>query len=246
MLAIGDAEKDSLIEACQRNAWLKHGGIPWEDDPYLEDYPYEFSRAESIEALKGFFEHGNWALRQGVLFGDLAFINQINGGDEWWVLKNLGEGSWLDFESMNMGAIAKDSSDFIRNVAGMQLATEDECRTKEYCAPRTEMIWQGDAFPFDGEGYVIASDGDFTIAVNASRIGHMLQITGPDGSFMPEHSSEDSTLLQTIKAQVEAACEYAKDQSLTRLNERAQDAIRASENQRSAERFIDNTKRAER
>ena len=33
--------------------------------------------------LKLFFEHGNWSIRQGVVYQDLFFCNQVNGGDEW-------------------------------------------------------------------------------------------------------------------------------------------------------------------
>ena len=76
-------EHDSLVEKCQENGWLKRGGFDWQDDPWLEEYPYDFSRAPTIKDLADFFSSGNWAIRQGVLFGDLAFIQQINGGDEW-------------------------------------------------------------------------------------------------------------------------------------------------------------------
>ena len=50
------------------NSWLRRGGYPWQDDPYLEEYPYEFAKAGSVEELRGFFAHGNWALRQGIVY----------------------------------------------------------------------------------------------------------------------------------------------------------------------------------
>ena len=40
-----------------------------------------------MEELRGFFTHGNWALRQGIVYEDLAFVQQVDGGDEWWTLK---------------------------------------------------------------------------------------------------------------------------------------------------------------
>lgn len=41
-------EHDGLVEKCQENGWLKVGGFDWQDDPFLEEYPYEFSRTESV------------------------------------------------------------------------------------------------------------------------------------------------------------------------------------------------------
>ena len=121
-------EHDSLVEKCQKNGWLKRGGFDWQDDPWLEEYPYEFSRASTIKDLADFFSNGNWAIRQGVLFGDLAFIQQVNGGDEWWTLKRCPDGSWLDFESYTMNYILPDMSRFTQAIASMQLATPDECK----------------------------------------------------------------------------------------------------------------------
>ena len=75
--------KRELADKCQENGWLRRGGYPWQDDPYLEEYPYEFAKAGSVEELRGFFAHGNWALRQGIVYEDLAFVQQVDGGDEW-------------------------------------------------------------------------------------------------------------------------------------------------------------------
>ena len=74
-----------LVETCQKNIWLRVNGAPFEDDPCLElDSPYEFCEFQDIDSLKLFFDHGNWSIRQGVLYKDLFFCNQVNGGDEWW------------------------------------------------------------------------------------------------------------------------------------------------------------------
>ena len=62
--------KRELADKCQENGWLRRGGYPWQDDPYLEEYPYEFAKAGSVEELRGFFAHGNWALRQGIVYED--------------------------------------------------------------------------------------------------------------------------------------------------------------------------------
>ncbi len=44
-------------------------------------------------------EHVSWAIRDGFLFEDMAFIQQGNGGDEYWTLINQ-NGKWIDYESV--------------------------------------------------------------------------------------------------------------------------------------------------
>ena len=83
-------EHEELVEKCQENGWLKVGGFDWQDDPFLEEYPYEFSRTDSVDRLREALGSGNWAIRQGFCYRDLAFIQQVNGGDEWWTLKRVG------------------------------------------------------------------------------------------------------------------------------------------------------------
>lgn len=127
-----DAETKELTSACQRNGWLMRGGYDWQDDPYLEDYPYEFCRAESIEDLTAFMAQGNWAIRQGILYEDLAFINQVNGGDEWWALKRTDDG-WLGFESASCAlVIERDPAEFAQMVACMNAATPEQCEHLDY------------------------------------------------------------------------------------------------------------------
>ena len=58
-------EHDGLVEKCQENGWLKVGGFDWQDDPFLEEYPYEFSRTDSVDRLREALGSGNWAIRQG-------------------------------------------------------------------------------------------------------------------------------------------------------------------------------------
>ena len=40
-----DETAAELVAKCQENGWLMRGGYPWQDDPYLEEYPYEFAKA---------------------------------------------------------------------------------------------------------------------------------------------------------------------------------------------------------
>ena len=79
------AEHGRLVELCQRNCWIKRHGLAFSGDPCLEaDSPYTFCRFRDIAMLRLFFEHGNWSIRQGVLYRDLFFCNQVNGGVRLW------------------------------------------------------------------------------------------------------------------------------------------------------------------
>lgn len=99
---------EQLKAACQNNMWLMIGGVDFEDDPCMEtDYDYTFITTDNPQALEAFFQHGNWCIRSGVIYKELAFINQINGGDEWWTLKNF-DGKWIAFESITFRRIIKD------------------------------------------------------------------------------------------------------------------------------------------
>ena len=121
-------EHDGLVEKCQENGWLKVGGFDWQDDPFLEEYPYEFSRTESVDRLREALGSGNWAIRQGFCYRDLAFIQQVNAGDEWWTLKRDGD-AWTSFESWSFGAIAQEPERFERAMRDMCEATPEQCRS---------------------------------------------------------------------------------------------------------------------
>ena len=124
-------EHEVLVEKCQENGWLKVGGFDWQDDPFLEEYPYEFSRTNSVDRLREALGSGNWAIRQGFCYRDLAFIQQVNGGDEWWTLKRDGD-AWTDFESWSFGAIAQEPERFERAMRDMCEATPGQCRSGEW------------------------------------------------------------------------------------------------------------------
>lgn len=131
MTAVDDETAAALTAKCQENGWLRIGGYDWQDDPFMEEYPYEFGELGSVEELREFARHGNWAIRQGVVYGDLAFIQQVNGGDEFWTLKHDGEG-WVDFESCSLGLMARDGAEFARVIAAMRNATPEACRRLTY------------------------------------------------------------------------------------------------------------------
>lgn len=171
-IRVDEETKDSLVAKCQENGWLKRGGYDWQDDPYLEEYPYEFARIEDMEALRQTLGGGNWAIRQGFLYKDLAFIQQVNGGDEWWTLKKTGDG-WLDFESWSFEGVAKDYHEFARAITSMHVATPEECKFLDYMRNYEDLMlppksWQASGLPEgwkwleydDGSGSLTAPDGE--------------------------------------------------------------------------------------
>ena len=108
------------------------------DDPCLEsDSSYTFCEYDDIAMLRLFFEHGNWSIRQGVIYRDLFFCNQVNGGDEWWTCRYDHEaGEYFPFESITMKAII-NKGEFEALLADMQSATVEQCKRLDY-AGRSE------------------------------------------------------------------------------------------------------------
>lgn len=124
-------EHELLEQKCQENGWLKRGGYDWQDDPFMEEYPYTFAKTESIDNLRSALGGGNWAIRQGFVYEDLAFVQQVNGGDEWWTCKRFGD-EWVDFESWSFGRIAQEPAEFENAILHMQHATKEECLSLRY------------------------------------------------------------------------------------------------------------------
>lgn len=93
-------EKEDLIAICQKNGWLKYDGYEFQDGSFSEEeYGYNYLRCERCLDLMNHLEHVSWAIRDGFLFKDMAFIQQVNGGDEYWTLINH-NGEWIDYESV--------------------------------------------------------------------------------------------------------------------------------------------------
>ena len=109
---LGIFNKKELVNLCQQNDWLKHGGVVFREDPFMEsDYKYNFTRFTDLKELKRFFAYGNWAIRVGVVYETLCFINQDNGGDEWWTIKKFGD-QLIGFESISWEHIIEDNEKF--------------------------------------------------------------------------------------------------------------------------------------
>ena len=122
-----------LEKKCQDNHWLRNRDL--EDGIYTQyptyDYSYSCYVCESVKELKECFRWGNWSIRQCFIYENLAFINQINGGDEWWTLKKFKDGRLLAFESCSF--LRYDGvNEFEDHIQDMLKATYEQCRTLTY------------------------------------------------------------------------------------------------------------------
>lgn len=144
--AVDRVTRNSLVDKCQENGWLAKGGYPWQDDPYLEDYPYAFFETDSLDCLRDFFRYGNWAIRQGIVYRGLAFIQQVDGGDEWWTLKRVGSAGeasdWLAFESWSFCEATEDAHRFSDAITSMIAASSEECSRLDYRLPLLDEPWK--------------------------------------------------------------------------------------------------------
>lgn len=125
-------EYEKLHAICQTNDWIKTGGIDFGDWELMneDDYPFAFPRLTTPRLLRAFFGDYGWAIRQGVQYHDLVFVQQVNGGDEYWTLKRF-DGVYLPFESMSMQYIVKEGS-FFSKLRRLEAATMEQCRTLTY------------------------------------------------------------------------------------------------------------------
>lgn len=130
---IAGEERESLIGKCQENGWLMREGFAWQDDPFLEDYPYDFAATDDVERLRGALAQGNWAIRQGFAYKDLCFVQQVDGGDEWWSLKRDG-GGWTAFDSISFERMAAKPEAFESAIERMASCTPAECREGKWRA----------------------------------------------------------------------------------------------------------------
>lgn len=221
---VADEVASSLEDACQRNGWLRVGGYAWQDDPYLEEYPYAFVATKNIDDLRGFFEHGNWAIRQGIVYDNLAFIQQVDGGDEWWTLKRSGD-SWIDFESISCGGmIERSKEDFERLVASMQAATIDECRRLDYLFPSS---MAQDLVGLSREYAASLSENDQSGGFREFAIRRLSE--SPLSIEETYDLDEETCSYPPVSSMLREVYSRQASQSLRSLGERVEDAKEASE-----------------
>lgn len=93
---LSDQENASLIHSCLGNAWLN-------DKEYdLSEYPFDFIKCHRKLDLMNYMSQGNWALRQGFVYKDIAFVQQVNGGDEFLTFIKKNDWNWIAFDSVSV------------------------------------------------------------------------------------------------------------------------------------------------
>ena len=103
-----EEKREKLIEKLDENYWLGN-----EEEYPKYDYSYNFTEINNIKELYEYFLKGNRAIRAGVLFEDLTFVNQVNAGDEWLALRDYID-EWKTFESISFGYIAEQGYDYFK------------------------------------------------------------------------------------------------------------------------------------
>lgn len=107
--------------------WLEVGkNNPWIRDAYGPPFTEKsFCRCETLEELYSKISKGNWCLAQAFYLGNIAFINQVDGGDEWLVIRNA-----LPFESITVKYF--DFNKFVDFYNRIIIATDEKLRKLEY------------------------------------------------------------------------------------------------------------------
>ena len=103
LTALGSDEHDLLVLGCLKSRWLAYGMAPSSSNA-PETQRFAFFNSESLSCLHEYFRSGPHPIREGVIFRDIAFVQQVDMGDEWLVLMrrfddDTGECSWIPFES---------------------------------------------------------------------------------------------------------------------------------------------------
>lgn len=108
----------------RRNPWIREAV-----DPPFTVLSFHFCR--DIRELAERLLHGNWCLGQAFTLGEICFINQIDGGDEWLTIKGR-----TPFESITMQTFNESHEEaeerLHRTIERIRQATEEQCRKLDY------------------------------------------------------------------------------------------------------------------
>ena len=121
------------IQIRKMNPWISQLGSRNPEDecafeePFGESYFYE---CRTVDELIDQFRNGNWALGQAFYYRNLCFINQVDGGDEWMVIRED-----IDFESIStLPFIEEDPESLKRWIEQVFKATDEQLINLEYAS----------------------------------------------------------------------------------------------------------------
>lgn len=125
--------KERAYKLGMKNGWC-NGRYAMDDGDFIVEADRlnknSFSVAEDIDTLNEFFRHGNWCLGQGIIYQNLCFIQQVNGGDEWLTIKNF-EDEAIAFESITFERIIADG-EFNDLIGRLLKADKQACKKLDY------------------------------------------------------------------------------------------------------------------
>lgn len=126
------------LSIAQQNVWIRQRGSGNAKDVCAFEPPLseqDFFQCYTIEELYDRLTLGNWTLGQPFYFQNLCFINQINAGDEWLVIRDE-----LAFESLTAGAMEyEEFKDWVECIFN---ATEEDLRRLKYTSKEYEIKWR--------------------------------------------------------------------------------------------------------
>lgn len=113
-----EATKAGWVAIGKRNPWVRGAYDPRFDLSQLHE-------KRTIEELYNHFQHGNWCLGDAPYYQNLCFINQVDGGSEYMVIRDD-----IAFESLTAERYTLEKlTDFITRA---QKATVEQLRKLEY------------------------------------------------------------------------------------------------------------------
>ncbi|WP_336775097.1 hypothetical protein [Paenibacillus sp. MMO-58] len=110
------------LEIGMKNPWIVRANDP--------TFTYNsFSECKSLDYLISKLESGNWCQGQAFYYKNMCFIQQVDSGDEWLVIRG-----GIKFESWSCGRVIREDGKekFINQLNRMFAATDQQLRTLEY------------------------------------------------------------------------------------------------------------------
>jgi len=110
------------VKLGKKNPWIR----PANDPPFNTQ---SFCECKDETELLDKLAHGNWCLGQAFYLGDLCFVQQVDGGDEWLTIKQD-----VPFESISFGWIIKDEGRAAAQalLERLRAASVNRCRELDY------------------------------------------------------------------------------------------------------------------
>lgn len=107
-----DKRIKAFIKSGLNNPWLSRQ-VDIDDGEFVtEDWleSNSFTIVSNVDELINKLKRGNWAINQAFVLGDFAFINQVNGRDEWATFKyDEKTDSAFQFESISAIPMIRDN-----------------------------------------------------------------------------------------------------------------------------------------